>query len=392
MTMLSDAEARVLLLSLPTGIIDSKCLFGPTPQETRRLRTAFAALLTADYLSEHIVAHDKTAGRDFRRSYITQAGVDALCTTLPSTHPLQKYHDLPVNIRSGRNESHLSRMVRYADVSCFLACAGAETALTCPLTLGCNPFFVGAPPLLHDSPNLEDQLKKELVNHCQALPALSSSSTGAVYFQSDYVRIANKYNNNTGLLIDFGHKDVYMVFKSLFRTPLRWYGETYRTCLALYHRYYFDRWGIRNTINGNLRDAILIVDTKSELLAYLDQASKYRSPFAHLFVFLRRAEGFEDLRYLLEHGLVTTLENHLEIAKREHGVTGKIDQNGATIIRYNGNRCLLGTLLDVAAAGNWKKIYEQSKDDAAYYLCFEDQVEYYARAVNLKYLLPIPRS
>ena len=388
--MLNNTEVRVLLLSLPTGIIDSKSLFGATEQETRRLRTAFSNLHNYGYLTDHIVAHDTETGRDFTRSYLTQAGAIALCDALPADHPLQVLRNHPVNIRSGRNESHLSRMVRYADVSCFLACAGAETALTCPLNLGYNPFFVGVPNLRSESPNLEDILKDEAYFQGFLLPELTDSSSGVVYFQSDYVRIARKYNNSIGLLIDFAHKDGYIVLKSLFRKPLRWCGNTYTSCLEVYFIRFFKDWKIQNTdYRGNLRDAILVVDTKAELIAYLDRANKYEKPFSHIFVFLRRAEGFESLRHLLADGLVKTLDAHLAIAKQVYGVTGSIHQDGVAVIDYHGAHCRLGTIIDIKGVATCKKSHINHKDD--YIICFADQVEYYSRVIKSKYLLAIPR-
>lgn len=394
MNTLKETELRVLTMALPTGIIDGKSLFGVTPQATRKLRAVFAVLHGRGYLSEHIVAHDTQSGRDFRRSYITQSGFEALCCSLPPGNPLRELRGLKVNIRTGRNDDHLSRMVRYSDVSCFLACAGVDTAVTCTWNLNRNPFFVSHPRCLLDSPNLEDIVKRTLFDHGSTLPSFSKNDTGAVYLQSDYVDTSRKYNNNLGLLIDFKHKDVYMVFKSLFRVPLRWYAHAYLSCLGVSHSSRFKNLNMRNLSSNLPKCALLIVDTKAKRLSYIDSIATYKKPFSHLYVFLRRAEGFQELYQLLNNGLTKTLEAHLAIASRVYGVTGHVDASGYTDIQYQGKKCFLGTLMDLARAAYFLTYTSMPDADhkASCFICFEDQVDYYSRVISRKSLLSIPRS
>lgn len=399
---LTPTELTVLEWAMPTGIIARRYIYGTDAAQTRRLRAAFSALVNAGALSEHVIWHDTTTGRDHKRYYITPTGFRALVDALPDEHPLKQKID-PCSIRTGLNAASQNRLARQADAKTVLAGIGVDDMYSL-LANGQNPFcFFGDPTSdqtyynAYDptSPNYIDQVMARLITDAKAA-AMTMDFAGSphpFFMPIQYMHINNKYTNNAlGVIVDFRDTTVCVVFKNLIdNTNMYWNKRAYSLMLAFSSGFF--RHGFAAPVNSRPHNALLFLDQASSLDTLLDtiitQPPKdFPDPFSVFIPIVLREphpHGIPLLRQLMQFGL-QALYRREQMYIMDCYPCLEYRSPYFDRLYYGRKKILIGTILNLYQISSYAK---SNSDD--YWICYQDQVTLYERFVPHDHIISIPR-
>ena len=401
--ILKPIELKVLEWSMPIGIISRRYLYGADDAETRNLRDAFSSLVKAGLLSEHVVFHDTTTGRDHKRYYITPKGFLTLVECLPEEHPL-KYATEPCTIRSGLSSAGQKSIVRMADVKTVFAGLGVDDMYSL-LANGKNPFSFFGPPTSDrtykaaydpSSPNYIDQVMGQMVQQARSTGmTMDFDFFGrSIFVPLRYMRAFPKpVNNALGVVLDFRDKTVYVVFKGLIDDPqkLFWSKRAYERMLfePAYCAHKFT-----STYAIAPRNALFFLDQVCSLPKLLDTVisqppNDFPAPFGCILAIVLRdsqPDGIPLLRQVLRLGIKALYQ--LEQSYIMHCCPSLQCRYSDPTKLYDAEKeYYVGTIADLCQILNYLK--RGGKD---FWICYEDQVPLYGRYIPLDRIISIPRQ
>lgn len=391
---LKPIEMKIIEMSLPTGIINRRYVFGQDAQETRALRAAFSNLIKFNALKDVVVARRSDSGSGIHRCYLTPAGFKAYISQLPPGHILYGYNG-PHTIRGNFNDEGKNRLVRESDVRTILASVGVLDVFATTIK-GTTPFLTKrelwqAIDQITVRSNLADSLLLTVLNYADSrglVGNLSSIAHPVLFDKRFALETLQKSIFSSGLVANFGTGEAYSVYKHLeFPPKPGWVKKQ--------HTERLDASLLKAGINAEIepyykdcvRNAILLVDTWDQLEMFITKMpADFPEPYSHCFPIVVSATYPDQLQLLktLLHSKLSDVINSTKntILSTHPHLTPYVRSDRILNYRDNNNNFYsVATIIDLTLIRRKK----------THLICYQDQYDYYHSLLPKATLLTIKR-
>ncbi len=356
-----EKKNEILEQFVPHGYMNTIFMRTLTAREDLRVYRAMQELEKEGLITKTVV---DTENGDQTRVRLTEAGMRYLFSTAGINDPLSLITE-PENTayRIGTNTEQSRREVSLSDVQTFLMSAGAESVYTLLIRAGQNPLILGSPEVadgIEKQRNFSVKTKRALVEFVEqnkdTLLDPSIEANKALFLPRTYNPEVYKCtntktkrrspDNHKGLLLDFVHKDAYVVLK-FPRRSLPWRGTAY-SALAWRIKFPMKRFGFNiEDQNGYIPYAILLCDSDWELWKKAAYCQKMKSPFLNVLPIVTKDVGLLQLYDMLRLGFDGYMDSKMKEAMEANSDITKATQRTLMApLQYRGKRMCLGTVLN----------------------------------------------
>ena len=386
---------------MPWGLIDSLYICGSSANEKEWIWKVFRKLKENGALKEiKFTVVNKTE----TRYALSKEGVAAFLGALKTDSPLKVLlEDDRLSIREDKKSEEVFRWARNADIQSFLYHARVDNIFTAFNNRGQNPFVFGfvkqfslkSPTLAECTINamqehiISQNEREIIVPLCSQKLYLPNKCNPYARLVDDNGTAIRSSNNSTGVLLDFEHRDAYMLFKSPARKKIVWRPTAYNS-FARKMSTHLKSWRFENVDKeGAIKAAIILCETNGELLEKVKLFEKFDEPFDRIYPVIMKRDGLTQIIEMLTAG-----ESAFQKKKQDEIIRklpGAVTFHSAAgwVLRYKGKLLLVGTVLDLRQLYD---IYDQlTRGKPPYVACYASQTHIYHDILGLpaEYILTI---
>lgn len=288
-----------------------------------------------------------------------------------------------VSLRNGIKTDDFLRIIRYADAQAFFTEIGVDTPYTMLVNKEIDPFVFG-PTFLTEQRNskygtvhalfhnamamtvenrmkMEKPLPRPVRNSECVLYLPTTMCPGSRTFAKEKGK-ALSFNNSIGLLLDFKHMEVYVVFKFIDRKTLIWNANGISHWLSTVNRA-LKAMGFRLNQFDEVENALFLCETNGEIQNRLEQFEKLSKPFHHLFPILMKQGGAKQLADMLNVGVDAYItQKARDACEAIPNAAWSVAPTGLSKFTVGGGKAVVTEPIDIALISSAQKLFQNNAD------------------------------